>query len=1706
MQAATNNSFDVLASACLQAGELQAHAAASIAQVKRSLSEHRLADDAATKFPSVWIGLAACMAHAIDAAKLVPGSAYGPALLDAALEHLKSMQQVARQAQAKHMNYVFHACDQAFKDNLLNSPLVDGMMHDYPINEASFVWNSSIAAGTAVQHLLGALKVLAQKALSLSPANGERARMLQAYRAGMAVSYLAMTGKSFSQKQLTEKIMEVTQRAIFEVAVKLDARTTVPALTWMHFIARDAGYLSARWLHARSAACLQACFRLTEQFATVGGLQTGVAALLPEVRTAPEAEKISVDGRCNLGFLKAALANCILIQRALFAMAEVRAIFRIAPEGLWNPQTQQQATDHPLNVVLGRITDGHAKWINIFFRSVPNGRFNQSLAGLLSSRDIIIADRMRTAGYVEAVIGSRNHMTRLSFFRACLSLINYFESGGSSLDQAQDVLSVSAVIFAVDTYVRIDFEQHLSNIVSFASAWRSNSVAARASMNSHTVCPISSYVYLWCVSNPTTRFSFWLDKKEKTLVGSHQTLITTYKDVSVGGGDQTFVAGPFNTIFDLKEAYSSVARGSLVLQSLLKERRSIAVMGFGISGAGKTSLLVGRKKETGWEKGVVYHLLESLVGQGQGQAQGVRLEGFTSVQLGPQDDGNNTSVSMDIAEGQTMDLVQVFEQVDKLLTDPSQRLTLPTPNNEVSSRTHVVISFKLRDLTAKKVFYLHLIDLAGLEKPFKMMSSFVSNLVQTVWVSEADKNATKYFEAVQKDRPKLTPVYGVPKAGQRCFTCTCYEKVLFSQQPSFAEKLGNVKEQANEYLKQVQGSKWTLVDTSLRNLHPFNALMTSPIMYPFATPTPTPKGTPTDYIFLSDFDHSKHRGWKQGEKDDPKPPFAPQKTPKDFNETSCTSETARTAHMSYFNSVANGGMLFRVQLNARPTTARGKSIPDELVTKHLAGNSKAAQFVCGQFMPSRRSAKDCCKYPLLYCMNQEASSKTLEGINLRVLPLYRADAPIELVHRLASIKTGILDSPDGSEPMSIAKQIVDVNLLTGIQQTDEYWSRVRALAEILRYAFPFGGDSAGSVPPEQGDTRCSIQSFMQLVCEGWGAHLYTYVATMFDLVDTLDHEFLRGCEDTRRNAQEKKDAQFAVAATWLNRASTVLGWVIKQGSVRPPLDPVPGPWESVENSSTDKLLYTHYHVAFHDQRAQHRSFYGDAYVEAFDPSLDLQDGPMPIGNTMVTARARFYVTPAKDKNNGKVNKVNDGVPKDADACHEKALQVKHVRVAASKPATKDCNPFVEAFKLVPGGSNQQVSLMGLPLLDLQRSLEHLSGGGSQGPPLHIMTDDVKKLVALCDSANSRYQQWGGMQGFLNDLFLFAMVVDHRFFMTREGFARFKNIAKNVDGYMDARTLEGNFIRSSIGKLREDLNHISEITQNSANPFYQPAVNKYNCWHASHPVLNTGYATKNTASAAPGSSDDRCAFQAKSEIMQSALSSQGADARCVPHMSLMSVINMSGAPVVLDPPHTPYVNVTRLMKMVEDFFNNARLSEKSLEAETEKQVQDALDPLLAGYADGQPLVLRSVRQEPVAENLIPNNTICRPENPVGRDMFVPGKAFRDEFKKEMCALYDRISCLPAAVQENLRDVKGKLDRQIKADRTGIALMTACVQGVRDQVLKPLEEHNTSSIIGNIQFVDSLRMHGQRFILDQNNDPFGLLGLLNRKNLQAVMTTS
>jgi len=185
-----------------------------------------------------------------------------------------------------------------------------------------------------------------------------------------------------------------------------------------------------------------------------------------------------------------------------------------------------------------------------------------------------------------------------------------------------------------------------------------------------------------------------------------QHILMNESDTNSPSTKPTFLFGPFTKVYAQEKGGALAVAGELVeyITNKLPRNSVFVLMGYGASGAGKTSYLVGRRDGKGEYPGVLVHVCSLLK---------VPKSAITFSQwyLGKQE-------LFDVGKIREYDTEPTndtpnFSFFENVMMNPDRRITRPTINNPTSSRGHMIAHINLGD--GKSIMFG---DLAGFENEF----------------------------------------------------------------------------------------------------------------------------------------------------------------------------------------------------------------------------------------------------------------------------------------------------------------------------------------------------------------------------------------------------------------------------------------------------------------------------------------------------------------------------------------------------------------------------------------------------------------------------------------------------------------------------------------------------------------------------------------------------------------------------------------------------------------------------------------------------------------------------------------------------------------------------------------------------------------------------------------------------------------------------
>lgn len=194
--------------------------------------------------------------------------------------------------------------------------------------------------------------------------------------------------------------------------------------------------------------------------------------------------------------------------------------------------------------------------------------------------------------------------------------------------------------------------------------------------------------------------------------------------------------GPFTRIFFPEETNDEIAKDCTEVISSLKNNKSVFMIGYGASGAGKTSTLVyfnGNGDSKRKQDGVLIYIIKEILNKDTDQTVNINAFEFSNPE---HVNGRKTLTDYEfMSSGEDIVLIgdQTYTNVnqsnqdfkkDATLSDillhiiQNDRLVISTTNNPQSSRSHVLIQVQFTPTT-----YLFIGDFAGVENKFDCADS-----------------------------------------------------------------------------------------------------------------------------------------------------------------------------------------------------------------------------------------------------------------------------------------------------------------------------------------------------------------------------------------------------------------------------------------------------------------------------------------------------------------------------------------------------------------------------------------------------------------------------------------------------------------------------------------------------------------------------------------------------------------------------------------------------------------------------------------------------------------------------------------------------------------------------------------------------------------------------------------------------------------------
>lgn len=371
-------------------------------------------------------------------------------------------------------------------------------------------------------------------------------------------------------------------------------------------------------------------------------------------------------------------------------------------------------------------------------------------------------------------------------------------------------------------------------------------------------------------------------------------------------------------------------------------------------------------------------------------------------------------------------------------------------------------------------------------------------------------------------------------------------------------------------------------------------------------------------------------------------------------------------------------------------------------------------------------------------------------------------------------------------------------------------------------------------------------------------------------------------------------------------------------------------------------------------------------------------------------------------------------------------------------------------------------------------------------PAELTAGMLGQICATLKHANAFFQAaGGGIENWIHYLFLFGQLVG----CTEQVVpAVEKRVNDFVDDYMKCRTREGKFINNTVNALKKTMLNIVAVSSAKVNPYGNPDLSPINSLFGCHPVL------------------DRSCFNG-----ELAFQLQGQDQICAPNdvifkhiqkfgalddvqLAVLAVVNLSRS--VQDPPAVPYVNSTTLahaFKLYNFWRDGTDLHSYvdpawpvNLRKKDKQQKPGTID---AYPADGWQVSLFFDADEgrfynPVAmDALYKDNIIYNIREGLKELQANIVRARADTVLHSVVAdikrCMDQLPQLPQASSSTEDAGSGAEDNSTAGSGADI---DSWVLQLLEGILIDVQHYNTASLVGNLNFMDSLRKRGVDSIAD------------------------
>jgi hypothetical protein len=448
-----------------------------------------------------------------------------------------------------------------------------------------------------------------------------------------------------------------------------------------------------------------------------------------------------------------------------------------------------------------------------------------------------------------------------------------------------------------------------------------------------------------------------------------------------------------------------------------------------------------------------------------------------------------------------------------------------------------------------------------------------------------------------------------------------------------------------------------------------------------------------------------------------------------------------------------------------------------------------------------------------------------------------------------------------------------------------------------------------------------------------------------------------------------------------------------------------------------------------------------------------------------------------------------------------SMQAQEVRVVAKKRIIPE--PFVvlkdknleNVIGRVDNKRGLRKTFLHLPLDDLTKWYNDENAASSPWTG-EILQDMVDTLDVFHDDKDTDDPYT--MDVFIDDMYLFGAAVTDQF--EKAPNAHIETVRNDVKKYMQDRTNEGRFINETVAELKQDLVAHAYDVRRTTNIYMQAETNVYNCLDLCHPLVDGACFDSD---AVKGSRrKERVPGRIWSTVLRAgqnnAIGAQGSrgsqesqeSRETKPlHICMFSVINANAPPKVIDPPNTPYVSYSVLSNALRAFDAQKSIIASRYETSLIKSIQRGDDKNAAAI---------TISRRKRGSDAHAQENRCDVVNPVGFDVPEASRIIMG-CMRGLAQVHKNIRCLPDMARKSLdviqarcrdqvnvlHDLQQNYSRAAGGDTTNVE--TALINSMDEvkAIIDVLEAYNTSSMLGNIQFMDTLRRFGNNSVVDVNN---------------------